>query len=84
MNIFHCRPTLWTLVKLGLLYFLVTFELITFRSQRQSLFKVQVKTKASIPSQEPYIYCGLIHDGHIFIRHIANIFILIFLDKGNY
>ena len=74
MNIFHCRPAIWTLVKLGLLCFLVTFESIVFRSLEQPRFKVQVKAKASIPSQEPYINGGLVHDRHTFMRQIVNHF----------
>ena len=74
MNVFHCRPALWTLVKLGLLYFLITFESIVFRSLGQSLFKVKVKANASIPSEESYINDGLVHDGHTFMRQIANHF----------
>ena len=68
MNVFHCRPTLWILVKLGLLYFLVTFESIVFRSLGQPLFKVKVKAKASIPFKESYINGGLVHERHTFMR----------------
>ena len=74
MNIFHCHLAIWTLVKLGLLCFLVTLELIVFGSLEQPLFKVQVKAKAPIPSQEPYINGGLVHDRHTFMRQIVNHF----------
>ena len=74
MNVFHCRPALWILVKLGLLYFLVTFESIVFRSLGQSLFNVKVKEKTSIPFEKSYINGGLVHHGHTFMRQIVNYF----------
>ncbi|XWS44757.1 hypothetical protein CRYUN_Cryun15aG0075000 [Craigia yunnanensis] len=43
-------------------------DMDSLRSLRQPFFNVQVKAKASIPFEEPYINGGLVHDRQIFMR----------------